>query len=264
MTTPSPAVLEAARLSLGSLWLVVLPLFAQRRLLRLRAFTSRAIRIGVWREVMALSWAIALGCLLCAGALDPFAPTYAGVQGPALGPLSWPVLRLGLLLALVAAMGWQFARTLRCARDARRRMRVAPLMRGLRWMLPVTRVERLWWIAVSVTAGVTEEIVARGFLLSDLHGGGAASPLLHLPVTVAWIGSSLLFGFAHLYQGARGVLKTALGGLFMGALAILSGGLVLPIVVHALVDLQVLLLYQPEQDAREEAAQLVQGCALPV
>lgn len=264
MTKYFPADLEATRLALGALWLVVLPLSGQRKLLRLRAFTSRAIRIRVWREVMAVSWAMALGCLLCAGGLDPFAPTYAGVPGPAIGPLSWPVLRMGLLLALVAAMAWQFARALRCACDPDRRLRLAPMLSGLRWMLPVTPVERLWWIAVSVTAGVTEEIVARGFLLSDLHGGGAASPLLHLPVAVAWAGSSLLFGFAHLYQGARGVLKTTLGGLYMGALAILSGGLVLPIVVHALVDLQVLLVYKPERDARDEAARLVQGCALPV
>jgi membrane protease YdiL (CAAX protease family) len=261
MTSPSPAALEAARLAVCALWLLALPLLTRGLIARLRAFTSRAIRIRVWRRDMAISWAAALACLACAGGLDVFAPGYADWRGPAVGALSWPALRAGLLAVLLALFAWQTFGAARCGLDAARRARLAPALRPLRWMLPASAVERRWWIAVSLTAGITEEIVVRGCLLPDLQGAGVASPLVHLPLWAAWAGSSLAFGFGHLYQGVQGVVRTALAGLFMGALAILSGGLAVPIVVHVLADAQMLCLYRPDRDDPAQAARLVEGCA---
>lgn len=261
MTSISPAALEAARLAVCALWLLAMPLLTRTLVARLRAFTSREIRIRFWGRDMAVSWTAALACLACAGALDVFAPGYADFRGSALGTLSWPALRALLLAVLVALFAAQAVGAARCAFDAARRARLASQLRPLRWMLPATALERRWWILVSLTAGITEEIVVRGCLLPDLHGWSAASPLMHLPLGVAWVLSSLVFGVAHLYQGVQGVVRTFLAGLFMGALAILSGGLALPIVVHVIIDLNMVFLYRPDQDAPEESARLVAGCA---
>lgn len=54
--------------------------------------------------------------------------------------------------------------------------------------------------------------------------------------------------------------RTTLGGLAFGLLAILSGGLLLPIVLHALVDIVVLGLYHPRHDNPDAAQRLMQGC----
>jgi uncharacterized protein len=261
MTPIPPATLEAARLAVCALWLVAMPLRIRGLVGRLRAFTSRAIRLRYWRRDMAISWAAALACLACSGTLAVFTPGYADWRGGAFGALSWPLLRAGLLAVLVALSVAQAIGTAHCAFDPARRARLAPALRPMRWMLPASAVERRWWLLVSLTAGITEEIVVRGCLLPDLHGATAASPLLHLPLWAAWVLSSLLFGAGHLYQGVQGVLRTALAGLFLGALAILSGGLALPIVVHVLADLNMVSMYRPDQDTPEEAARLVQGCA---
>lgn len=261
MTSISPAVLEAGRLAVCALWLVALPLLCRGVVGRLRAFTSREIRMRLWRRDMAISWAAALAVLACAGGLDVFAAGYADFSGSAIGALSWTVLRAALLAVLLALFALQVAGMVRCGFDAGRRARMAAVFRSMRWMLPASRIERRWWIAISVTAGVTEEIVARGCLLADLHGASAASPLLHLPLWAAWVLSSLVFGFAHLYQGVQGVVRTTLAGLYMGALAILSGGLAVPIAVHVLADVLTVFTYRPDVDTPEEAARLVEGCA---
>jgi membrane protease YdiL (CAAX protease family) len=261
VTASSPAALEVARLAVAAIWLVALPLLTTGIVGRLRAFTSRAIRIRAWSRDMAISWAAALACLACAGGLEVFAPGYAPFGGQAIGTLSWHAVRIALLVGLLALFAWQTAGAARCGRDASRRARLAPVMRPLRWMLPASAIERRWWLALSLTAGITEEIVVRGCLLPDLQGAGPASPLVHLPLWAAWLLSSLVFGFGHLYQGAAGIVRTALGGLFMGALAIASGGIALPIVVHVLADLQTLWIYRPERDDPAEAARLVEGCA---
>jgi membrane protease YdiL (CAAX protease family) len=50
----------------------------------------------------------------------------------------------------------------------------------------------------------------------------------------------VLFGLAHAGQGVKGVLATAAMGLLFGWLYVASGTLLLPMVLHALVDLRAL------------------------
>jgi membrane protease YdiL (CAAX protease family) len=40
--------------------------------------------------------------------------------------------------------------------------------------------------------------------------------------------TSLVFGFAHLYQGSRGIEMTAVGGLVVGVAYVITGSLILP------------------------------------
>ncbi len=108
---------------------------------------------------------------------------------------------------------------------------------ALRFMLPTTRSQRLLWVLVCLSAGIGEEWVYRGFVLRYL--------------TAAWPGlagwavllvAAAVFGLAHAYQGWRGVLATAVVGLLLSVLYLGTGNLLLPMLVHTLIDLHVLLL----------------------
>ena len=55
------------------------------------------------------------------------------------------------------------------------------------------------------------------------------------------------FGFAHLYQGWRGTMLTAVLGSAFGMLYTLTGNLLAPVVVHAAVDLRLLIIVTPER-----------------
>ena len=79
------------------------------------------------------------------------------------------------------------------------------------------------------------------------------------PGAVGWaIGiQAALFGLAHAYQGPGGIVKTGGIGLVLAGLAIATGGLLAPMLVHAAVDLssgQVAYLVLGEGDGREPEA----------
>lgn len=121
----------------------------------------------------------------------------------------------------------------------------ADLMQKLSYayLLPATREERLWWVLVALTAGICEEILFRGFLLRYLH----TSPW-QLNLTLALIVSSLIFGLQHLYQGLQGVIASTLLGALLGLLFLLSGSLLLPILLHAALDLRLLVMLRPSTE----------------
>lgn len=96
-------------------------------------------------------------------------------------------------------------------------------------MLPHTRKEFGGFVALSLTAGFCEEFIFRGYLIwafqASLGAWGAAAL------------SSVAFGLAHAYQGARGILSTAIVGALLAVLVLLTGSLWPAIVVHALLDI---------------------------
>jgi membrane protease YdiL (CAAX protease family) len=114
---------------------------------------------------------------------------------------------------------------------------------GFPGLLPDTAVERFGFVLLSLTAGVCEEALYRGFLIRYLHDGVPGLPLL-----LALAAASLAFGLAHLYQGGPGVIRTGLAGLAFGLLFLLSGSLIPGIVLHALVDLQGAYVLRPLPD----------------
>jgi membrane protease YdiL (CAAX protease family) len=97
-------------------------------------------------------------------------------------------------------------------------------------LIPATTRERLLWVLVAVSAGICEEIVFRGWLLSSLHGP------LKLNGTVLVAVAAGIFGLAHIYQQVTGVLLTTLAGVLFCALYVASGSLLVPMVIHVLVD----------------------------
>lgn len=105
------------------------------------------------------------------------------------------------------------------------------------YYLPRTGRERALFALVCVTAGVCEEIIFRGWIIRYLAA---------LPVGLTLWGclglSSALFGLVHLYQGWRGVALTALLGGLLGFLFLVTGSLIVPIILHVLIDLRALWL----------------------
>jgi membrane protease YdiL (CAAX protease family) len=100
----------------------------------------------------------------------------------------------------------------------------------VRRLLPKTSTERAVWIVVSITAGICEEVLYRGWLLS----------LFAATLGSVWLGlliSSIIFGFAHAYQGRPAILGTGAIGAIFGFLFILSGSLIPGQVLHAAMDL---------------------------
>lgn len=106
-------------------------------------------------------------------------------------------------------------------------------------LIPVTVHERLLWIGVAASAGLCEEIVFRGWLLATLHQRLALSgaPLLLL--------AAVLFGLAHIYQGLTGVALTTLAGVFFCGLYVVTGSLLIPILLHVLIDVRFAVLPAP-------------------
>jgi membrane protease YdiL (CAAX protease family) len=211
---------------------LVLPVAGRSRYRALRAATALDPdrRMSAYRSSIVRQWlmvALCLGVLVAAGA--PLDEIGVGVRVDHLRDLV-----PGLVLLVV--LGGGLALALRVWPTARARV-LAPVAA----LLPRTPRERKAFVAVAVTAGIAEEIVFRGFLLVYLTE-------VFPPVTLgaAMVVSSLLFGLAHSYQGVLGVLLTGLAGYWLAGLFVLTGSLLLPAVVHALVDLRLLLVLPRE------------------
>ncbi|GAA1224326.1 type II CAAX endopeptidase family protein [Rhodoglobus aureus] len=102
-------------------------------------------------------------------------------------------------------------------------------------ILPRNRQELVLGGLLSINAGVVEELLFR-----------LALPALLFATTgnavVSIVGSLLLFGLMHSYQGVVGiVITTVIGALFMG-LYVLSGSILVAIIAHAVLDLRSLVV----------------------
>ena len=111
----------------------------------------------------------------------------------------------------------------RWRRAVERRVRVVHLF------MPANITERLWWIAVAVLAGISEEITWRGVqtaLLRKLTG----SVLLAIAL------SATSFAVAHIIQGWKSVIVVAMFALSFHFLVWLSGSLYVAMAVHMAYD----------------------------
>jgi membrane protease YdiL (CAAX protease family) len=120
------------------------------------------------------------------------------------------------------------------------REKVLRAFKRLAFILPITPEERAWFALVSVTAGICEEVLYRGFLIRYLSNGP-----WHAGLWIALAIASISFGLGHGYQGLSGIIGTALLGAVMAVIFLSTGSLWLPMALHAIIDLRVLLLLRP-------------------
>ncbi len=145
-----------------------------------------------------------------------------------LGP-STP-LRLAIGLALAAAylaLMWIQRRQLIARPERLARLRKS--FGSAEALLPHTRGELKGFTAVSLTAGICEELIYRGFVFWYISVW--TGPIIALAL------SSILFGFAHVYLGYSHVIKTSIVGLVFALIVLASGSLWPVIIIHAVMDM---------------------------
>jgi membrane protease YdiL (CAAX protease family) len=97
------------------------------------------------------------------------------------------------------------------------------------FLLPVTAVESVVWIAVSATAGICEEFVFRGYLQRQLWSLTKSLP-------AALFLQAIIFGAGHIYQGWKPALVTMIYGLIFGFLFAWRRTIVPGAIAHVMVD----------------------------
>ncbi|HEV7519833.1 MAG TPA: CPBP family intramembrane glutamic endopeptidase, partial [Candidatus Angelobacter sp.] len=97
-------------------------------------------------------------------------------------------------------------------------------------LLPQSSVEVALWIAVSISAGICEEIVFRGYFQKQFTA-----------YTHSVVGGVLLqgivFGLGHSYQGFKQVVLISVLGMFYGWFAAWRGNLRSNMIAHAWTDI---------------------------
>ena len=202
--------------------------FAYQKARKKIASGARHAKVGLYREIVA-EQVITTGAILLLWR--------SGLSSSSLGlipPRSW-VWTMAALSVIVVALAWSSLRLRPRAEKIR-----AKLKDSLGTLLPDSREERFWFGAVSIGAGISEELAFRGFLLYYLS--------LYLP----WLNTlervllvSISFGVAHIYQGWKGAVGAGTMGLILAVLYLASGSLLLPVLVHAAMDWRALLIFPP-------------------
>jgi membrane protease YdiL (CAAX protease family) len=98
------------------------------------------------------------------------------------------------------------------------------------YLLPRTRDEKVLFAGLSLTAGICEEFVFRGFLIPALTEATGS-------LVAAAAVSSAVFGVLHAYQRPAGAARAAVLGALLAAPLLATGSLVPAIVAHTLIDL---------------------------
>ena len=206
---------------------VVFPIwnyFSLRKWAALLGAGRTELRMGLYRRIIGEEWILAIVLLAGWFALGRGGAAIGLV--PRGGALAWAGYGLAALISVVLLVqAWSVPRNPKSLASMRDRFG------DLTFILPHTMKERRAFDAVSVTAGVCEEVIFRGYLIAYL------TALLGAPFWVAAVLSSLVFGIAHSYQGPIGIPRTAAAGGLLALLYGLTGSLWAPIVVHAVMDI---------------------------
>lgn len=88
---------------------------------------------------------------------------------------------------------------------------------------------------ISLNAGVVEELLFRLAVPALLYGAFGSA-------WAALVVSVLLFGALHAYQGPVGIFGTTLVGAFLLLLYVATGTILVPVIVHVLIDLRSFVL----------------------
>lgn len=209
---------------------------------------STRMKLLAYGGAMAMLWAPTLAALRICGWQALVVPARSATWLPA-PQMSKPAIGVLVVAYFVLAL-WPLAQSLRgerwrCAYAAAIRKQGA----AFPGILPNTALECAAFALLSLTAGLCEEILFRGFMIRFL----VESPL-QLGMLAALVISSTVFGLNHAYQGAKGMVSTAISGLGFGLVFVLSGTLVPCILLHALVDLQVAYVLRPPKTREASAA----------
>jgi membrane protease YdiL (CAAX protease family) len=198
-------------------------LFIWRRFTAMSKEQPERARRSLWRSWITMLWLLAIAAaVLWAYSERPWSLLRLQL------PMGW---RLWASAALVLAVVALYLPTISKLRriSVERKAALYSRLESHAGMLPHTTGDLIWFIALSVTAGICEELVFRGYLL------WAAQSLFGLwPAVVV---CCVLFALAHAYQGVGGIVRTGLIGAFFMASVLSLGSLLPAMVAHALIDI---------------------------
>jgi hypothetical protein len=218
----SPSLIAGLGMIAGMLALIAI-LDVRDRLTDENGKGGAAKRVRYYRA-MAILWTAAAICLACWLASGRDLAQIGLGAGTGWRAVAGWFLAAGIVGYLVYSLV-QAARSAQTRQDLRQQFSRAE---GLDLLRPTNAGEHRDFQLLSLTAGVTEEIVFRGFLIGVLA--------LVWPLWLAALVSVTAFLAAHLYQGPRGMLRILPVTLAMTGLYVLSGALWPAIIVHVLVD----------------------------
>jgi membrane protease YdiL (CAAX protease family) len=219
---------------LAVLIIVGFPIWDHYETRALKASTDPRRKIRTYQRILGVEWGVS--ALAWIAFRFQLFSTWADANQIALRKVGSSFV-LGLVSSAMVVLVLQVLLT---RHNAKLHERVMRAFKRIGFILPVTREERAWFLLVSLTAGICEEILYRGFLIRYL-----GDVPWHCGIWVAIAISSLAFGLAHGYQGISGIAATGILGAVMAVIFVVTGNLWLPIAMHALIDLRVLFLIRP-------------------
>lgn len=135
------------------------------------------------------------------------------------------VIAGGFLFVTFAARGLVMLFVIKVLGMGQEMTSVAERMKGLEFIIPRTALDAALFVLVSLTAGIVEEFVFRGYLQKQMIA-------LTKSVAGGVVLSGVLFGLGHAYQGAWQVVQIAVTGILFGVLAQWRGSLKPGIIAH--------------------------------
>lgn len=204
---------------------VVQPIYgarSYRRYLERLANGAPPDRVGLYKQTLVIEW-VAFFVVGAAWILldRPFA-LLGFVKSS-----SMQVVGGALALALITAFliySWQSARKMKPEKKAETARSLGKLVH----FLPHTTREYRHFVGISITAGIVEETLYRGFAFWYLAH--------YMPIWSVILLSSIIFGLGHTYQGVGGVARVSLVGVAFGVLYVLTGSIWLPMLMHIILD----------------------------
>ncbi|GAA6206125.1 CPBP family intramembrane glutamic endopeptidase [Thalassotalea sp. SU-HH00458] len=113
--------------------------------------------------------------------------------------------------------------------DQDKQQKLAEQMASFAWFMPKTKPQMLiFTLGLSVSAGICEELIFRGYILNALSQ--------HLGVILSVILSSALFGLCHFYQGVFHVFRTFIIGIVFCLIYLGCETIIIPIILHIVLD----------------------------
>jgi membrane protease YdiL (CAAX protease family) len=98
----------------------------------------------------------------------------------------------------------------------------------LKHVVPDTPQELKLVLLAIIPGVIFEELLFRSLLL------GGVSPILPIPILL--IGGSIIFGLFHSSQGKWGMVGATLAGLIFGVIFLWQGSILMPIIIHYVVN----------------------------
>ncbi len=203
---------------------IVLPVYARYNYPRFKSAVESGVpdaRSRQYRKTIVRQWALTFA----ASAVWFRAGRSAEELG--LGVPSGPRFWMGLVAAAALAILWR-RMFLAAVHDEAGRERLISQLNAVRPLLPSSVGELRYFTALSITAGICEELLFRGYLIWYLTA--------YVGLPAASVLSGVAFGLGHLYQGRPQALKIIFVGFVFVLFYVGTGTLWIPMALHALLD----------------------------